>query len=366
MLSVEQLCHKVVRATSSHRLNFLTIGVPGALIPQEALDAGVVVLAPGQRRDLTFRIPAGEDVFVTSMGVYLYLVEGAAPNQTLTPVPSGANGLIDPVLTPIQADVRISIFDAAARREANDQEMDWSLFAGRARYQTYVQPTFPMMSSRPYIVRVRSYELSDTFAVAIVLNVRRRRAQNPAYGWSLDDTKLVNRLMGEAQIRGELNYGEALSQDDQKNVSCVGRYKTIHVNGVQGDDDAPITLAAGTFNNPNPIPFGVSGMDRYAFVAQQLMCRQSIAGEGATGFAIPDAPLPVFVHPFDREAQFWYSNGPVPLNAIFGDGGRPFILDPAWAWGRNADIIFNLANYHDEDLLLYLDIEGYWRDTRVC
>lgn len=369
MLTCEQICKRVVRATSSHRLNYMTIGIPALWVPQEAVETGIFLLPPNDERDVTFKITTGDDFYVDRITCQLYVVAGQVGARTLTPVPTGRNGIGAPGAVP--CDVRVRLHAADARRDAGDQQQDWTSLAGTARFTSPVQPAFVMNSSRVYTLQVRNYEQLTTFAMAFVLHGRRRRAQDPKRGWSTSDEQMLQRLFGDAHAAGELNYGQPLTQDYQTNLSTVGAYKTLQFPGqnpaVAGafDVNFPIVLPAGTFDAPVRLVTNLLADRRYAFMARQLMVRQ-IEDQSTTGLAIEGATEPEFVRLYDQNAQYWITNGPVPVGALFGDGGRPYRLMPTWAWGRNANIMLEIANYSVLDLQTALAVEGWFRDTRVC
>lgn len=378
MLSVDEICKRicyqcgVTRATTSHRLNYMTVGVPSMRVPEEAVGPGtdgVVFLPARQEREFTFRIDPGDDFIVERITCQLFTLVGQPGARTLLQVPvgDGVDGGVG-VAGSIPADVRFDLYAADARRDMNDQQSDWTHFAGSARYPNPVQPPMQMLSSRVYMLRARNFEFATDFAVSFVLHGKLVRAKHPERGWTLDDTHLVNRLYGAAYAAGEIIEGP-LTHDYQRNLSTCGAYKVLHVPGITPgspieDPDGPFVLPAGSIDTPIVVTGKVLATERYAFQATSLMGRQVV--QGSPMFAIPDSTLCVMVRMFDNQAQFWLSNGFVPMTAMLGDGGRPYLLWPTWSLGRGANITVELLNYSAEILEVDLDVEGYFRDARVC
>lgn len=352
--ALERMCRRVVRPTSSMRLNYLTVGVPAIVGPEEAEDQGFALLAPnGRETVLTFRVPPPDDLYVLNITLIMWRIV----NDRLVYIPTPSDGGAA-AAGAVPAEVRFTFFDGANRRDMNDQEQEWSFFAGKARYPMWVQPPHALPSSRIFCAKFRNYE-TEELAVSLNLHCVRRRTQQPDRGWTQSDQRVFNELFHAAEQRGELSEAY-MSPDYMQNIADLGAYKTMPV------PRGPVTITpqnVGTM--PTPVNRVILADRRYAFFAKQLMGRQQVVTPAADEFLTPDNIRAVMVRMYDQNEQYWITNQWVPMAALFGDGGRPYKLSPTWAWGRNANISIDLCSFDSQSVSCSLMAEGWWRDTRV-
>lgn len=351
MMGAEK-CPRVLQATTNYRLNYLTVGIPSILGAEEAREGPVVLPPDSQEISLTYKVEAASDFFLDRVTLILWLVGGDAPNRTLTRVPS--DQALDP--TAISADVRLRFFDAAGRRDAQRAPVHWSQMAGDGwRPHMLPGPMF-MRAGGTYSVRLSNFNTQETFAISFELHGRKTAAQNSDMGMTRNLIALRDDLARREAASGGLYHGP-LTPWGTSNLVNAGRTRIISV------INPPEALAAASFDAPFDVTRDAFGPRRLKFLARYITGRQIVDGDD---FWSEGHSEPVFIRVFDNEAQQWLTSGFVPMAAMCGWGGQPYLLPEDWTWGHNAGVTTHFRSFSDSPIEANVEYGGYYRAVGGC
>lgn len=347
-----EACPRVLQATTNWRLNYLTVGLPAILVPEEGREKPVELPPDSQEISLTYKVEAASDFFLDRVSLILWRVQGTSPNRTLTRIPSDSLG--DPSAYP--ADVRLRFFDAAGRRDAQRAPMHWSLFAGDA-YRPHMLPgPMFMRSGGVYSIRLYNFNTTDTFAISLELHGRKVATQNSRGGRARKLVALRNQLIQNEAASGGLYHGP-LTPWDTSNLVNAGRIRVLSI------DEPPLALTAGSYDLPFDAKAEILGPRRLKYMARNIMGQQVVDGGDLWDLGNSQ---PIAIRVYDNEAQYWLSDGFVMMASMCGWGGQAYQLPEDWAWGHNASVTVEFKSFAAEDVDVNVLFEGYYRAVGGC
>lgn len=334
--------------------NWVSVGVPGILAPEEVSEETLAVVLPpvGDRQRLTFRVEPDSDFYVDQISVILWEVGGQPGARTLSWVTT--QGVYAPVF--------IEFFDSAARRDEQTGAMLWNNLAGAAGTPQWTLIPKYLAAGNSYGVNVINRSPDTTYAINIQLHGRKKRVERSRDGNTVPP---IPEWMAANVIRDrQLGYpgaSQPLTANNAENVRRVGVTRAQTLKDLEG---RPLTAPIGNLDAPARFPGEIFHTDsQYDFFARY-----------SKAFALGQAPQvgdddfrsiafrwPIFIQLRDERMDYVWSQQPVPIACCFGMAGLPHVLPVDWVWERSGIIACDLWSLTDQEPDFWIMFEGWMR-----
>ncbi len=329
--------------TASPGLNFVTVGTPAILVPDELKRSRKPLdLPPGSHKTLQIGPPVSSDFFLDYICLTLWQ---AGENLTY----------VDPLAS--DYNVQVNIFDNGAGRYLFDTPIPWQLLSGYASYPFKTDIPFKMNAGCIYNIEV-SYSGGDTdLAMSIDFHGRRKRVFNNRLGDPANPIPTdIQTLLNEVCAAKAYRHG-ALVSDQSVNIRTTG---VPHTYSLKNES---VTVPSGTYAGDPSASMVTSTLysdGRYYFFANKMTGTQMYVVSGQADYAtMPiDMTQPIFLRLYNEDADEYLTPGFVPMRHVLGWGGRPYILPQDWVWLWGAKITVEFYSMSSLDARVFLNVHG--------
>ena len=351
--------------SANHLLNFLTVGVPTVLAPEELnpIDFGQSlspVIQPNVNyQKLTYKTDPTWDMYVDAITCAVYNVNPST--FVLTPVVPDSLAGIDP------ADIRLEFYDGAAERIWQNEPIHWQEVAGTGGLlYSFYTPLF-LAAGNTYSLHVYNREAESYYMLCLYLHGRRVRARKTRDGMMLPGPQVIEeKLRNHQRKTGKDKRLRYLIGDNDCNKRDLGvpHYKSLH--------DGPLVVpasedVASPLANPGRLvaEFNVDAETNF-YVREIFGWQRRDAGLGFPNTVNTLINEPIFVRAYDERSEYFLSNKFVLMQSICGNGQFPYVLRQDWVWPQGSSITVEFLNPTADDIQIHWTFSGWVRTAGEC
>lgn len=331
---------KLIQATDDHLVNFIDIGVPFTLTPEETRSSLLQELPPSSGEvNLTYRVDADKDFWLDSFTCTLWEITSEGQNRTISMVsPLGYD-----------APVFLDIFSTSEKRYWQHNSIHWANISGTGAKQHWIGVPAYIAAGTQLNVTVQNYHSERTFAISFAMHGRITRVRrNPRTGQPIPPpSEYFEKQRRLKQLEG-LQEPVYLSGDQSKNLRQVG------VSRMQGIIDQPFVAPSGSFDNPGRVNQSMQLTHRFDMMIRTLRAwTYPTKDPNALGTPITSDVMtwPLFAWIKDERFSYAMSQGPLPFIQHFGWAGQPHKLPVDLCWERQGALsiaIFSMISDQNE------------------
>lgn len=321
-------------ATPDPLVNAATCGLPAFLVPEQSRQKPAEITAGGNL-DLTIRAGTEYDFYASAIMIAVYKLAGSAGSRTATrqdPDPES-------ISSGTASDIRVTIEDSSTGRTIARNE-PWYMLGGSAARPQYFGVPHTIPAGRQLKLSLTNNDASNAYAVAVTLLGRRKKTLAAISAIRLELEDRIARLPKRRRVIHESN-----TINFRKGP---GRPKTWGVHELDVSSGNYDTLTASS-------PVTLRNSADAEFYARHLTVQQLVASAATWTVG---ATLPIFVEVYNHSAEYWLTQGVVPMEHLGGWGGEPMILPTDWLWEPSDEMSLNFYSAHSATVAVDVTASG--------